>query len=93
MNTQPQQSRSILSLKFIGSFFLLGHIALCAFICPLPSAAQGRSAIQVVVHDEAGMPVSNAEAHLKSNDADVRTAVTNERGNLFLPSFRPMSTS
>src|SRR5258708_10086703 len=80
MNAQPQGSRSSPSLKMKGFFLLLGHIALCAFFCPLPSAAQGQSAIQMMVHDEAGNPVSNVEAHLKRNGVDVRVAVTNERG-------------
>jgi hypothetical protein len=65
----------------MGSFFLLlAHIALCAFFCPLPSAAQGQSAIQMMVRDEVGKPVSNVEAHLKHNGVDVRVAVTNEQG-------------
>jgi hypothetical protein len=81
MNAQPQWSRSVPSLKIMGSFFLLiGLIALCTFFCPLPSAAQGQSAIQMVVHDEAGNPVSNVEVHLKRSGVDVRVAVTNERG-------------
>src|SRR5258708_31526523 len=81
MNIQPQRSRSIPSLNIMGSFFLLlGHIALCAFFCPLPGAAQGQSAIQMMVHDEAGKPLSNVEAHLKRNGVDVRVAVTNEHG-------------
>jgi hypothetical protein len=61
-------------------FLLLGHIALCAFFCPLPSAAQGQSAIQMMVYDEAGQPVSNVEAHLKSNGVDACAATTNEQG-------------
>jgi hypothetical protein len=65
----------------MGSFFLLlGHVALCALFCPLPGAAQGESAIQIVVHDEAGAPISNVEAHLMRNGVDVRTAATSERG-------------
>src|SRR5260370_42305064 len=81
MSAQPQQSRSIPSLKFMRSFFLLlGHIALCAFFFPLTSAAQGQSAIRMTVHDEAEKPVSNVETHLKRNGADVRVAVTNEKG-------------
>jgi Carboxypeptidase regulatory-like domain/TonB-dependent Receptor Plug Domain len=70
-----------MSSKIMGSFFLLlGHIALCVFFCPLPSAAQSESAIQLTVHDETGKPVSNVEAHLKRDGVDVRTAVTNEQG-------------
>ncbi len=67
----------------MGSFFLLvAHIALCAFFCPLPSAAQGPSAIRMTVQDQAGKPVSNVEAHLKRNVADVRVAVTDDKGVL-----------
>src|ERR1700724_1172578 len=50
------------------------------FFCPLPSAAQGQSAIQMTVHDAAGEPLSNVEAHLKRNGVDIRVAVTNEQG-------------
>jgi hypothetical protein len=83
MNAQPSRSRSRPSLKIMGSFFLLlGHIALCAFFCPLPSAAQGPSAIRMTVQDQAGKPVSNVEAHLKRNVADVRVAVTDDKGVL-----------
>ncbi len=90
LKTQPQQSRSIPSLKIKGSFvLLLGHIALCAFFCPLPSAAQGQSAIQMMVHDEAGKSVSNVEAHLKRNGEDVRVAVTNEQGEIVFPGLSP----
>src|SRR5260370_18058865 len=88
MNAQPQRSRSILSLKFMGSFFLLfAHIALCAFFFPLTSAAQDQSAIRMTVHDEAGTPVSNVETHLKRDGADVRVAVTNERGEFVFHSL------
>ena len=81
MNAQPQWSRSVPSLKIMGSFFLpIGLIALCALFCPLPSAAQGQSALQLVVHDEAGNPVRDVEAHLKRNGVDVCVAVTNEHG-------------
>src|ERR1700687_1459495 len=81
MNAQPSRSRSSPSVKIMGSFFLLlAHIALCAFFCPLPSAAQGQSAIQITVQDEARKPVSNVEAHLKRNGADVRVAVTDDKG-------------
>src|SRR6267143_1870984 len=83
MNAQPSRSRSRPSLKIMGSFFLLlGHIALFAFFCPLPSAAQGPSAIRMTVQDQAGKPVSNVEAHLKRNVADVRVAVTDDKGVL-----------
>ncbi len=88
MKTQPQQSRSIPSLKIMESFLLLlWHIALCALFCPLPSAAQGQSAIQMMVHDEAGKAVSNVEAHLKRNGTDFRVAVTNEQGKIVFPGF------
>src|SRR6202158_528478 len=81
MNAHPSRSRSRPSLKIMGSFFLLlGHIALCAFFCPLPSAAQGQSAIRMTVQDQAGKPVSNVEGHLKRNGADVRVAVTDDKG-------------
>src|SRR5882762_10274293 len=83
MNAQPSQPRSRTSLKIIGSFFLLlGHIALCALFCPLPSAAQSQSAIRMMVQDEAGKPVSNVEARLKRKGADVRVAVTDDKGVL-----------
>ena len=83
MNTPSQRSRSILSLKFMGSFLLLlGHTALGALFCPQPTAAQGQTAIQMMVRDEAGKPVSNVEAHLKRNGVDVRVAVTNEQGEI-----------
>ena len=86
MKTQPQQSRSIPSLKIMESFLLLlWHIALCALFCPLPSAAQGQSAIQMMVHDEAGKAVSNVEARLKRNGADVRAGVTDDKGKLVFP--------
>jgi hypothetical protein len=65
----------------MGSFFLLlGHIALCAFLCPMAGAAQGQSAILMTVHDEAGQPVSQVEVHLKRNGADVRAGVTDDKG-------------
>ena len=83
MRAEPQQSRSIPSLKIIGSFFLLlWHTALCALFCPLPSAAQGQSAIQMMVHDEAGKPARNVKALLKRNGVDVRVAVTNDQGEI-----------
>src|ERR1700737_4273050 len=83
MNAQPQRSRSIPSLKVMGSFFLLlGQIALCTFVCPMPSAAQGQSSILMTVHDEAGQPVSQVEARLKLNGADVRAGVTDDQGKL-----------
>src|SRR6267143_809579 len=81
MNGQPQRSRSILSLKFMGSFFvLLCHIALSALFFPLTSAAQSQSAIRMTVHDQAGKPVSQAEAHLKRNGADIRVTLTSDKG-------------
>jgi hypothetical protein len=90
MNAQPQRSRSIPYLKLMGSFFLLlGHIALCAFFCPLPSAAQGQSAILMTVHDEAGKPVSQVEARLKRSGADVRVAVTNDKGECVFHGIAP----
>ena len=83
MNAQTQRSRPNRFLKLMRSFFLLlGTFALCAFLCPLPSAAQGQSAIQMMVHDEAGKPVSNVEAHVKRNGVDVHVAVTNEQGEV-----------
>ena len=86
MNAHFQRSRSIPSLKFVGSFFLLlGHIALYAFFRPLPTAAQGQSAIQMMVHDEAGKPVRNVEAHVKRNDVEVRVSITNEQGEVVFP--------
>jgi Carboxypeptidase regulatory-like domain/TonB-dependent Receptor Plug Domain len=86
MHAHPQRSRSIPSFKIMGSFFLLlGRIALCAFYCPLPSAAQGQSAIQVSVHDGAGTPVRDVEAHLKRNGVDVSSEVTNDQGKIVFP--------
>ena len=86
MNAQARRSRSLPSLKFMGAFFLLlGHIALCAFFCPQPSAAQGQSAIQMIVHDEAGKPVGDVEAHVKLNGVDILAAVTNEQGEVVFP--------
>jgi|GEM_PF-3390537 len=86
MGARPQRSRSIPYLELMGSFFLLlGHIALCAFFYPLLSAAQGQSAILMTVHDEAGQPVGNVEAHLKRKGVDVRRAVTNEQGEFVFP--------
>lgn len=80
MNTQPQRSPSIPPLNIGGAFFLLLHIALCAFLFALPSAAQGQSAIQMTVHDETGKPVSNVEARLKRNGIGIREGLTNEQG-------------
>jgi carboxypeptidase family protein/TonB-dependent receptor-like protein len=81
MNMQPQRLRSIPYLKLMGSFFLLlGLIAFCAFFYPLPSAAQSQFAILMTVHDEAGKPVSQVEAHLMRNGVDICVALTNEKG-------------
>jgi hypothetical protein len=86
MNALRQRSRSIPSLKIMGSFFLLlGHIAFCTFVCLTPSVAQGQSAILMMVHDEAGQPVSQVEARLKRNGADVRAGVTDDKGKLVFP--------
>jgi hypothetical protein len=65
----------------MGSFFvLLCHIALSALFFPLTSAAQSQSAIRITVHDQAGKPVSQAEAYLKRNGADVRVTLTSDKG-------------
>jgi hypothetical protein len=65
----------------MGSFFvLLCHIALSLLFFPLTSAAQSQSAIRITVHDQAGKPVSQAEAHLKRNGADVRVTLTSDKG-------------
>jgi hypothetical protein len=73
----------------MGSFFLLllGHIALCAFFCPLTSAAQGQPAILLTVRDEVAKPVSNVEAHLNHDGAEIRVGVTNENGKFIFPSL------
>jgi hypothetical protein len=39
----------------------------------------------MMVHDEAGKPVSNVEAHVKRNGVEVRMAVTNEQGEIVFP--------
>src|SRR5260370_15494502 len=81
MNAQPQRSRSIPYLKLMGSFFLLlGHIALCAFLCPMAGAAQGQAEIMMIAHDVAGQPVGKVEVRLKRNGADVRAGVTDDKG-------------
>lgn len=86
MNAQPQRPQSPPYWKLMGSFcLLLGHIALWAFFWPMPSAAQGQSAILLMVHDQAGKPVSTVEAHLKRNGVNVRVAVTNEKGEFVFP--------
>lgn len=85
ITAQTQQSRPTASWKSLGAFVLLfSQIGAWTVFCPSPAAAQRPAAIQVMVHDEAGKPVSNAEARAKRNGVDVLVAATNEHGEVVL---------
>ncbi|GAC1700617.1 MAG: hypothetical protein NVS9B4_02340 [Candidatus Acidiferrum sp.] len=82
MNTNRERPQSISYLRFLGKLFflLVGHLALCLVFFPSPSVAQGQSVILMMVHDEVGKPVSQVEARLKRNGAEVLVALTNDNG-------------
>lgn len=69
-------------LAFLRKLLVFGLVptALGVFFLAQPCPAQGQSTILLMVHDEAGKPVSGVEAHLRRKEVDLQVAATNDKG-------------